>query len=174
MLAQSKIRQGKIRAHQRGIGMIELLSSLLVLSVGILGISSLQSRSLQFNQGAIHESRAAILANDILDRMRANPTQIALYRISFSDTTPAAPNCYGTGADCSLAQLADYDLESWRDELRFALPKGNGQVEVVNSAGGRQVVVVTVQYIDDRAEKSTASGQSNGTSPKQVVVRTSI
>ncbi len=159
---------------QQGVGMIELLSSLLILSVGVLGISTLQAKSMQFNQGAIYESRAAILANDILDRIRANPTQVNRYRIQFNDPAPSSPDCDGASSNCSLTQLSDYDLAAWRDELDAVLPNGNGQIEQISSAGGVTVVIVTVQYTDDRAEQGTAYGQANGTIPKQTVVRSSI
>ena len=38
--------------HERGVGLIEVLVTLLILSTTLIALSALQTRSLQFNQGA--------------------------------------------------------------------------------------------------------------------------
>lgn len=158
---------------QQGAGLIEVLTSLLVLSVGILGVLALQSRSIQLNQGALYESKATILAADISDRIRANVEQASRYRINFDDDPPSG-DCSGTSADCSPEQLADYDLSGWRANVAASLPEGRGQVEEVIGAGGRPVYIITIEYLDERPEASTAFGLSNDPTPKQFVFRTAI
>ncbi len=159
---------------QEGVGLIEVLASLLVLSVGIMGVVALQSRTLQFNQGAFYESRASILAADIADRIRANPEEALRYRIGFGDASPNYSSCVGTAASCSSTQLADYDLAIWREDVAATLPEGDGQIETVNGAGGRSIFIITVQYSDSRIESATSSGLANTPPPKQFVFRTSI
>ncbi len=53
--------------------MIELLVAVLVMAIGVLGISSMQMLSMQSNRGALHRAEAVHLAYDMLDRIRANP-----------------------------------------------------------------------------------------------------
>src|SRR3546814_3969485 len=58
--------------RMEGFGLIEVLVSMLILGVGILGMIGLQLNALQFNQTAAFRSHATFLAYDIADRMRAN------------------------------------------------------------------------------------------------------
>lgn len=59
------------RAH-RGVGMIEVLLTVLVLSIGLMGLAALQGFSLQSNQTAYHRTQAVNLAHEIMDDIRAN------------------------------------------------------------------------------------------------------
>jgi type IV pilus assembly protein PilV len=63
----------KRASNQRGLSMIELLVAVLVLAIGILGITALQMVSLQNNRGALFRAEAVQLAYDMMDRIRANP-----------------------------------------------------------------------------------------------------
>lgn len=161
---------------QRGIGLIEVLISMLILGIGVLGMISVQNRALQFNQGALHESRAAILANDIMDRIRANPTQASRYRIALSESPPSANDCSGSSANCSEPQLADFDLASWRGEISQSLPAGTGEVREIPGPGDSSIFIVTIQYQDSRIEDASAFSQSSSAeqAPKQLVFRTSL
>jgi type IV pilus assembly protein PilV len=160
--------------HQYGVGLIEVLTSLLILSIGILGVITLQSRTLQFSQGALYESRATILAGDIMDRIRANPGQASNYAINLTAPTPTASTCYGAVVDCSPAQLANYDRASWRQTVAAVLPQGLGEVLEVTEAGGAQVYIITIQYSDSRIEDASPFSLGNAPSPKQITFKTSI
>ena len=63
----------KMTHSARGFSMIELLVAVLVMGIGVLGITGLQMVSLQNNRGALVRAEAVQLAYDILDRIRANP-----------------------------------------------------------------------------------------------------
>src|SRR5262249_56408603 len=58
----------------RGFTLIEALVALLVLSIGLLGVAALQLTSLRSNPSSSFRSQATLLAYDVVDRMRANPT----------------------------------------------------------------------------------------------------
>jgi type IV pilus assembly protein PilV len=55
-----------------GFSMLEMLVALLVLSIGLLGVATLQVRGQQFNQVGYLRTQATFLAYDIMDRMRIN------------------------------------------------------------------------------------------------------
>jgi type IV pilus assembly protein PilV len=57
----------------RGFSMIELLVAVLVIEVGVLGVTALQMVSLQNNRSALVRSEAVQLAYDMMDRIRGNP-----------------------------------------------------------------------------------------------------
>ncbi len=112
--------------------MLEALITVVIVSVGLLGIAGLIATSLKVNQGAQIRSQASWLANDIIDRMRANRATAQTYAM----TGCPAP----TGSS-----VAQQDLANWCAALGI-LPSGTGSVVL---AGDR--VTVTVQWNDTRA-----------------------
>lgn len=80
---------------QRGVSMIEVLVTLVILSIGLLGIVSLQIRTLQFNQDAYYRSQANVLLYDMAERSRSHPqldsgltTEIGRWQRQVADTLP--------------------------------------------------------------------------------------
>jgi len=61
------------RRHASGFSMIEVLVALVVVSLGIGGILIAQARGYQALNGAGFRAQAAVLAEQIIDRARANP-----------------------------------------------------------------------------------------------------
>ena len=55
--------------NQMGAGLMEVLVSLLILAIGLLGVVSLQSKGLGSNQQAMFVTEAHFLAQDMADRM---------------------------------------------------------------------------------------------------------
>ena len=102
---------------QQGVGLVEVLITLLVLSVGLLGMASLQLNAMKFNQLASVRSQANVLAYDIADRMRANrdSAKIGAYVISVEDEP--------TGSS-----IAEIDLQQWRNLIDRSLPDGRGSI----------------------------------------------
>ncbi len=116
---------------------------MLVLMVGILGVAAMQMVSFQTNQSAYARSHAIYIAQEIFDRMRANP---AGYRSSSvynevlttkSSTIPNSPNCVTTATGCTSAQMAEQDVREWADhfvdvfsstDYRPTLPGGVGEL----------------------------------------------
>jgi type IV pilus modification protein PilV len=96
-------------ARQSGVGMIEVLITLAILSFGLLGIAALNLLSKRSNFEATERSGATALANYILERMRSNPGGLVTYAGTLE--TPAAalggntmadeptPNCTTTVCD---------------------------------------------------------------------------
>ena len=78
------------RHRHRGFTLIEALVALVVLSIGLLGVAALQLASLQANYGASQRTQATFLAQDIVDRMRANRDAAVAgdYDIDFGDAAP--------------------------------------------------------------------------------------
>lgn len=109
------------RAGEGGFTLVEVLIAVLVLSIGLIGLASLQGVALQFNNSAFLRSQATNLAYDMADRVRANrraALDLGAYNLAVADATPAP----GT--------LAETDLNEWRTALQNNLPGGTGAVEV--------------------------------------------
>lgn len=61
---------------QRGFSLIEMLVTLVLVAIGILGMVALQGRSIQYTQDAVQRNKAVTLVNDLAEIMRANPNEI--------------------------------------------------------------------------------------------------
>ena len=62
-----------------GVALIEVLISLLILSVGVIGLSNVQINAKRVAQEALQRTKAASLASEILERIRANPLGFDAY-----------------------------------------------------------------------------------------------
>src|SRR5690554_8062465 len=77
-----------------GFSMIEVLVSLLVLALGLLGFALLQTMNLRYTQSADYRTHATNLAYELADQMRANRLSAADYTAAtFAAGTVAGGNC---------------------------------------------------------------------------------
>jgi len=127
----------------RGFTLLEVLVAMVVLSVGLLGLSGLQTSSLRNNHSAFLRSQATLVANDILDRMRVNRA-VALTGAYNIDYTTAAPTTI-CNSGCEPGDVADVDVALWRAYVG-RLPGGQGEISV-DAAG---VAEIKVRWADAR------------------------
>jgi len=112
-----------MRKHNKGFTLIEVLIALVILAIGLLGMSSLMMTSMQSSQSAYLRSQASLLAYDLVERMRANSNQAITsdsYVFSLSSEAPTDPTCASTG--CTPSQQAQRDLFQWRAALTGSIP----------------------------------------------------
>ncbi len=103
--------------------MIEVLVTVVVLAVGLLGIAGLQVQSKRSNFEAIQRTTASLLAHDIIERMRTNYAATATYVATGAElgggslgSSAPTPSCTG-GATCSPVELAAQDLWEWEQAI---------------------------------------------------------
>lgn len=134
--------------------MLEVLVAIVVLAFGLLGLAGLQADGLRNNTSAYLRSQAALMAYDMLDRMRANIQGVESGDYdNLMDSTPINPECISTGTGCSVAQLAQNDAYEWSDQLAKLLPSGQGRV-IGNGSGS--IFSITVMW-DDRRTGATGT-----------------
>ena len=141
---------------------MEILVTVIVLSIGLLGLAGLQMTGMRDNHSAYLRTQAVALANDIIDRMRANQ-DIAKAGNYDIDIGTAASNpvagCTGTAADnCSASDMATLDVSQWKTKLGELLPSGDGSV-VRTVSGSETMVTVTIQWDDSRGTDGSATTQ---------------
>jgi type IV pilus assembly protein PilV len=121
---------------QAGMTLVEQLVTLVLVSVGLLGIAALQLASLRANREAYFHLQAGALANDILERIRAN-------RQGFADSEyDAAFNDTGV-----RSTTAGNDLHAWQLEIDRSLPGGAASAAgAIGRTAGTNVVVVTIRW----------------------------
>lgn len=64
------------RPQARGFALIEALVALLVLSVGLVGMTRLQTRSLQNNGSAYMRTQASLFSTELINRMRVQASSL--------------------------------------------------------------------------------------------------
>lgn len=122
--------------RQRGFTLIEALISVVIMSIGLLGVAALQTRSLGSTNIAAKRSQAILLAGDLADRMRANRVAADPAAAShYANTEPADNACRAVHhghmhavATCSAVQVAADDLAEWNAQVAAILPAGTGVV----------------------------------------------
>ena len=132
---------------QNGFTLLEVLVTLVIVSFGLLGIAGVIANSIKVNQSSYARSQASWLANDIIDRMRAN-------RIA-AEVNSSPYNLALVAATPSGATIALTDLIQWRTALANTLPGGTGSVAIADDLNRR--VIVVVQWNDQRASGAAAA-----------------
>lgn len=109
-----------------GATLIEILVTLLVVAIGLLGMAGLQTVSLRQLQSAYLRTQAGILASDMLERVLANREGAAL-GVYEGGVAGLNPDCESL-AGCDATELAGHDITQWQGVLQDSLPAGTGIV----------------------------------------------
>lgn len=93
---------------QQGVGLLEVMVSLMLLAVAVLGYAAMQLKASNVSLEADNQTRAVELARDLHERMRINKEGLKQFQ-SGSYTGGTARPC--NTSDCTPEQLAVYDFE---------------------------------------------------------------
>jgi len=113
----------------RGFTMLEVLVSILIVSIGMLGLAGLQAAALKNGQSAYYRSLATQLAYDMSDRMRGNINGVlgnSYNRTGINTDYATAVAACTTTAGCVAADLARNDAFEWQQLIQTLLPGGEG------------------------------------------------
>lgn len=137
----------KPRRDSRGVSLIEVLISVLVMGVGLLGIAAMQATALRNSQSALERSQAVIQSYTILDAMRAN-------------VVAARAGAYDMGMTCAPpggATLPDTDRANWINAMQGAAGMGASACGAIDCDD--TTCTVTVQWDDTRGSNGVANQQ---------------
>jgi type IV pilus assembly protein PilV len=152
MLMKSLHMSGVLRL-QRGVGLIEVLIAVLVLSIGLLGLASLQVRTLRNSQSALERGVAVVESHAIADAMRASRDRATSDDFNIGLTEPAP-----TGT--TFAEVA---LSEWREDLIESLgDDATGSVACAVTA-----CTIVIQWNDSRG---TQTGDTQAGSTTQQLI----
>lgn len=134
--------------HARGMSLIEVLVSVLVLGVGLLGVAAMQSLALRGGQGSMETSQAVMQTNSILDAMRAN----------------TAAN-YNIGKTCAVASvtgtnLRANDLRAWLTSMKSTIGSGAGDTTTCGEITGCPAACQVNVYWDDSRAGNDQGGSN--------------
>ena len=123
------------RRRQRGTSMIEVLVTIVILAVGLLGLAGLQTRLQMSEMEGYQRAQAMILLEDMAHRLSANRSNAAAY-------VTGTANPLGAGMTCPAvadASLKDMDKREWCLALQGAA-ETSGSSKVGAMIGGRGCV----------------------------------
>lgn len=136
------------RRAVRGLTLVEILVTLVITSVGLLGVAALQLGTLRNNFDATIRTQASILTADIVDRMRANRKSAmegGAYNTALTDPAPSSPTTQ-----------AETDLSEWKHSLAVQMPNGQGGVHY---DAATKVLTIEVSWTE-RGSESAPTPQS--------------
>lgn len=146
-----------LSSNQRGFTLLEVLVSVFILVLGLLGYAQLQSLGLQTNVDAYQQTQVALLARDLIDRIQANrqfetkktgdidgngTTDDVLVAYNYDQEQGEAHECYGKAAVCGPKQMAQNDVYEWKQSLRSVLgTEAEGEITVKDGSNVFTIII---------------------------------
>lgn len=143
------------RRAVKGATLIEILVSILVLGLGVLGMAGLQARALKGNQSAMQRTQAVLVSYYILDAMRVDRNSAK----SLNYNTGSLGVDGNIGPICNPAavtgtSLADNNLIHWIQSLKTTI----GKTGDITTCGAILCDADGVCHIQVRWDDSRAGG----------------
>jgi type IV pilus assembly protein PilV len=114
----------------RGVALLEVLVTIVILTIGLLGSAGLQSRLQVAEVEAYQRAQAIVLLQDMVDRINANRKNAASY-------VTAAPLGVGSTLDCTApATVALEDQCAWSSLLQGAAETTGGGATKLGAMNG--------------------------------------
>lgn len=163
-------------SKMRGFTLLEVLISVVVLSVGLLALTALQGALLRASSDSKARSSAVALATDQLERMRAFTSVGSAetctaasrsYQCLMSLAKPSAANASDTGPGGNASDRGGVDFKRWWTVTRY-IPNAAGgyssttdltAANVASPLGPSEfkVVEVNVEWVDARGDAQTVT-----------------
>ena len=118
-----------------GVSLIEVMVTVFILSIGLLGIAALQIQSKRVNLGAVERTTASMLANEMIERMRANPSALKDYLDEVSSSGIGEGNRAVPSLDCDTSEpctafdVVLHDLYQWEQSIMGAAETNTAGVQ---------------------------------------------
>ena len=115
-----------------GVSLIEVLVSIIIVAVGLLGLAGLQARAVNAEFESYQRSQALILVSDMVERIRMNRTAMGSFK-NISDSATgygfvgtSGANAYSGIACAAPATRAETDICAWSSLLQGAAETSSG------------------------------------------------
>ncbi|MFC4160177.1 type IV pilus modification protein PilV [Chitinimonas lacunae] len=166
------IRHHSALSRQQGMGMIEVMLSIVIIAIGVLGLAGIQAAALKHTNTSYARDQAMRLAYDLADRIRAYDAQQGQASVfaTVSGTTLLTPTvtaaCYQTSG-CTRAQMAQSEVASWLADVRRLLPRGEALICLDDNNTDEGATVINTA--SDGATYSGTNHRCSNTGPTYVI-----
>ncbi|MFT4726927.1 MAG: type IV pilus assembly protein PilV [Granulosicoccus sp.] len=139
--------------REHGIGLIEILIAVVIMSMGFLAAARMQVEGMRFSQSAYYQSQAHFMANDMIDRMRSNIQGVIEQEYAGMTTTDGItkPNCSSANNPCTPSVIADLDRWEWSASLH-PLANATGFIPALYSPASGVITRIVVPD-NDQAQR---------------------
>lgn len=137
---------------QRGTSLVEVLVTILITSIGILGVASLQAVAMKMTHSSYLRTQATLLASDLAERMLSNPSVRYAVSKNYPGTRVKTCKTANSSFACSPTQLRDQDIFQWVQAARAALP--NAIVQVAGSGNETSLHTITIEWNDSSTDQA--------------------
>ena len=120
------------RTSQLGVSLIEVLIAVLIFSIGLIGIAGLLVMATGANHSAYLRTQAEYLAQNMADRMSANP--VGVWNGDYNESGYPVTETQDCSSGCTAAQLATHDKQRWSSQLQAFLPDVAASVSCGNTS----------------------------------------
>jgi len=119
-----------------GFSLTEVLVSIVVLAVGVLGVARMQLNALMSTRQLAFHTTAMQLASEMADKIRANTVSMDEgespflgfdYSSNAGDSDGQAAACFNASR-CNARQLAEFDIHEWEKQMRASLPSSRARI----------------------------------------------
>ncbi|MFZ6642148.1 type IV pilus modification protein PilV [Undibacterium sp. TC4M20W] len=160
---------------QAGASMVEIVVTIIIIAIGLLGVASLQANTMRYLKVANQRTEATQAAYDLSERMRANGQGVKdpisgaasyTYTTAYATTVaslPPVPTC--GGPRCTPAEVAGIDINDWLRGLSNRLTDGAGYIVPVAPTGYDVIVMwkeANLTIVDPACPTATAPAPGVG------------
>jgi len=148
----------RVGVLQQGFTLIEVMISLFILSVGMLGTSAMLLQGQREAANTSSETLAIEIASNIAERMRANIVGVdgGNYNVFTSAGATTFVSCINT-VGCSAAQKAEFDAYMTNQEIKYLFSDSANGVATVNRIGVSPVFQIEINW-DEAVRDSDTTG----------------
>ena len=157
----------------RGIAIIEVLISMLILGIAVQGILSTWDRVVQENEHSYSRSQARLIAQNVIEMVRSNPDGWNIYSnpVSWEGALPNGfqNNCnvttFNPGQACLPGDFAQQDIDSIRFHANAVIPAFNGDVKLFapcQGAGAPRMSCVVVAWGNTLVDQCNPLADASG------------
>lgn len=145
-----------IRIKNQGFALMEVLVTMVIMAIGMLGIASMLILAHKANTSSYLKQQATQISYNIIDRMRANRQAAINGSYNVNNLSSGVPTLPSTPTDCRTTQcnaalLATYDVWYWLAREVNLLPNGSASIATAVNAGNT-IVTVIIQWNDSPAQ----------------------
>lgn len=156
---------GHLRAAQRGISLIEVLVTMVIIAISMLGLAGLQARSLSLQVDSEARRTASLLVSQLCERVSSNQQGYgqALTTGYTATMAPGAgsvpvPACANPNACDASLEVPQRQVAMWMNEVRRLLPAA--AVDIGPTLAGNQLAMtVSIGWVEPNATAVATDAQ---------------
>lgn len=153
------------RCRQSGVGMIEVMVTIVILVIGLLGLAGLQMKSQTAEMEAYQRAMAVAFVQDMTSRIAAGRGHLADYITHAGAST--APTVYGTDDDteCAGATGALLEVCEWSEAMKGTAETTDAGVSIAAPIGMRGCIIAVEAEVPGALQEFFVVGVWQGLTP---------